>query len=118
MEQAPEPFTNVYSHLYEDVDECTTGVDNCEHNCHNTNGSYTCMCGQGFRLHSDGQQCDGGLNTGQIFPLCYLLSLSDINECIAGTDNCSDICSNTIGSYTCGCLDGYRLLSDGLTCQG
>jgi hypothetical protein len=42
----------------------------------------------------------------------------DINECIAGTDNCDSVCSNTIGSYICSCSPGYRLHSDGATCQG
>jgi hypothetical protein len=42
----------------------------------------------------------------------------DINECIARTDNCDSICSNTIGSYVCSCLSGYRLQSDGATCRG
>ena len=42
-----------------DVDECAAEVDSCEHTCHNSNGSYTCSCWTGFRLHGDGQQCDG-----------------------------------------------------------
>ena len=46
------------------------------------------------------------------------LFLTDIDECIAGTDNCGSTCSNTIGSYVCSCLTGYRLQSDGSTCRG
>ena len=42
----------------------------------------------------------------------------DIDECIAGTDNCDSICSNTIGSYNCSCSPGYRLQGDGATCRG
>ena len=43
----------------EDVDECATDMDNCQHNCHNNNGSYTCTCRTGYRLNSDGRHCDG-----------------------------------------------------------
>lgn len=31
---------------------------------------------------------------------------------------CSQRCSNTVGSYVCSCFDGYRLGSDGETCNG
>ena len=33
----------------------------------------------------------------------------DIDECNENTDNCSQNCSNTIGSYQCSCNDGYTL---------
>ncbi len=42
-----------------DVDECTEGMDKCDHNCHNTNGSYTCSCNGGYTLHSNGFTCIG-----------------------------------------------------------
>ena len=43
---------------------------------------------------------------------------SDINECDVNTDNCSQLCNNTIGSYQCYCEDGYILDSDEHTCNG
>ena len=43
---------------------------------------------------------------------------SDINECSGGSHGCSQICTNTIGSYTCSCNSGYRLGSNGRTCIG
>ena len=43
---------------------------------------------------------------------------SDINECDVNTDNCSQFCNNTIGSYQCYCEDGYTLDSDEHTCNG
>ena len=46
------------------------------------------------------------------------LFLPDIDECVEGTDNCSQNCNNTIGSYQCLCDRGYLLDSDGLTCNG
>ena len=35
-----------------------------------------------------------------------------------GTDNCAQNCTNTDGSYMCNCSSGYRLHSDGYTCNG
>ena len=46
--------------------------------------------------------------------------LSDIDECDPdiGTHNCSHICTNTIGSFVCGCYNGYLLDDDVTTCIG
>ena len=43
---------------------------------------------------------------------------SDTNECSDGTHNCSQICNNTNGSFTCGCNNGYQLDYDNVTCNG
>ena len=43
---------------------------------------------------------------------------TDIDECINGTHNCSQICTNTDGSFTCGCNEGYELNIDDVTCNG
>ena len=40
----------------------------------------------------------------------------DVDEC--GADSCSQTCTNTQGSFTCGCNDGYVLNVDGTTCDG
>ena len=42
----------------------------------------------------------------------------DIDECTETSVDCEQLCSNTIGSYNCGCRSGYRLDSDGYTCNG
>ena len=42
-----------------DKDECTLGIDNCPGLCINNVGSYTCGCGVGYTLNSNGQDCDG-----------------------------------------------------------
>ena len=42
----------------------------------------------------------------------------DINECDDGTNDCSQTCTNTIGSYICGCNSGFVLNNDGATCNG
>ena len=43
---------------------------------------------------------------------------ADIDECSEDTDNCNQTCTNTEGSFTCGCDDGYILDSDETTCNG
>ena len=42
----------------------------------------------------------------------------DIDECTEGASNCSHICLNTVGSYTCQCQLGYNLDTDNHTCIG
>ena len=42
----------------------------------------------------------------------------DVDECGDDTDGCSQTCTNTEGSFTCGCNDGYVLNVDGTTCDG
>jgi hypothetical protein len=43
---------------------------------------------------------------------------ADIDECAEGTSGCSQQCNNTIGSFECSCIDGYRLAFDGKICNG
>ena len=50
--------------------------------------------------------------------LDFYLSLPDVNECTKGTENCTDGCVNTEGSYYCTCPGGYGLKSDNNTCVG
>ena len=48
---------------------------------------------------------------------CYFYHV-DVNECGDDTDGCSQTCTNTEGSFTCGCNSGYVMDSDGVTCNG
>ena len=43
---------------------------------------------------------------------------TDIIECTEGTHNCQQACTNTVGSFTCGCNTGFRLATDGHNCNG
>ncbi|KAI6659380.1 hypothetical protein LOD99_15051 [Oopsacas minuta] len=97
-----------------DEDECKLEQNNCEQNCKNTIGSYECHCDIGYVLGDDGISC------------------LDIDECIAGTDICTNgkKCINTPGDYictegeciencvnsTCKCCAGYRLDNNSLHC--
>ena len=44
--------------------------------------------------------------------------ISDVNECSANYGNCSQLCTNTNGSYVCSCNLGYQLSADSRTCNG
>ena len=44
---------------YLDIDECSLQVDECDQDCNNTAGSYTCNCDGGYVLNDDGFHCDG-----------------------------------------------------------
>ena len=35
-----------------------------------------------------------------------ILNFSDVDECSADTDNCTQNCENTDGSFACSCNDG------------
>ncbi|XP_020621257.1 EGF-containing fibulin-like extracellular matrix protein 1 [Orbicella faveolata] len=43
-------------------------------------------------------------------------SCQDVDECTVGSHFCDDICHNTLGSFTCHCKSGYRLMADLKTC--
>ena len=43
---------------------------------------------------------------------------TDINECKKENGGCEQSCQNTIGSYSCFCLTGYLVDSNGYNCTG
>ena len=47
--------------------------------------------------------------------LCFSTN-ADVDECMTAVHGCSQICNNTVGSYTCSCKEGYSLNDDGVTC--
>ena len=42
-----------------DIDECLRNNGGCEYSCSNTDGSYKCGCQPGFKLKSNGHDCEG-----------------------------------------------------------
>lgn len=55
--------------------------------------------------------CEAGFEYRKDWDSCV-----DINECKTNNGNCSDICTNKIGSFDCSCNDGFKLEADNKTC--
>ena len=45
-------------------------------------------------------------------------TVSDINECAEGIDDCAQVCTDVDLGYTCSCQSGYHLASDERGCDG
>ncbi|XP_018417073.1 PREDICTED: mucin-4 [Nanorana parkeri] len=124
-------------HLYIlciNINECAENSTVCpgESLCINTNGSYGCVCLQGF----GGANCsdiDECLDNSTICPsnsTCHNVigsynckcevgfggeNCTDLDECSLGTINCTWAdCVNTVGSYICTCRNGYT--GNGVEC--
>nr|XP_010300774.1 PREDICTED: hemicentin-2 [Balearica regulorum gibbericeps] len=77
-----------------DLDECRM-LNQCQHECRNSPGSYRCVCPPGYRLLPNGKTCH------------------DVDECAEGMIQCgsSQMCFNTRGGAQCmdaPCPAGYR----------
>uniref|UniRef100_UPI0035900A2E sushi domain-containing protein 1-like n=1 Tax=Myxine glutinosa TaxID=7769 RepID=UPI0035900A2E len=75
-------------------------------NCTNTFGGYYCTCLRGYV--STNRKLEFQPNDGTI---CV-----DVDECLENLTVCGDggHCSNTLGSYGCSCLSGYKMIRSGL----
>jgi len=62
----------------------------CGHHCMETSQGPTCFCQNGFKLSENGKSCE------------------DVDEC-EEYGACSQICTNTKGSFKCSCHEGYLL---------
>ena len=83
-----------------DIDECFSNTSGCHRGCINTNGSFYCICEDGYMLSDDGMTC------------------VDVNECAIESHGCQQACINTMGAFWCGCYIGYDLNDDLKTCSG
>ena len=66
MVRMADMLIQIYYHAdslfhFTDVIECATGIDECNQNCHNTDGSYSCSCDPGYTLYRDNLFCYGNL---------------------------------------------------------
>ncbi|XP_069729285.1 hemicentin-2 [Phaenicophaeus curvirostris] len=87
-----------------DLDECQM-LNQCQHECRNSLGTYRCVCPTGYQLLPNGKTCH------------------DIDECVEGTIQCGSgqMCFNTRGSAQCmdvPCPAGYGRSSSPGLCVG
>jgi hypothetical protein len=64
----------------------------------------------------DGYQCFCPYSDCDIRPINGT-NCTDIDECAINNGGCQHLCSNSIGSYACGCLTGFKLASDSRFCE-
>ncbi|XP_061422346.1 fibulin-1-like [Lethenteron reissneri] len=130
-----------------DVDECVKSLHNCSQNCTNTQGGYECSCFDLFsnvngtcqpNISCQADVCNAtgtcyidstnskacACNNGYILNGTSKTDCINVNECSISVANrqtpCDSnygTCSDTIGSFTCGCVSGYTIGSDGRTCK-
>jgi hypothetical protein len=83
-----------------DINECKHNPCKGKARCHNTEGSYKCICGYGFNYVKE-------------------YGCEDVNECAKHdhdqrkTCGHGGTCINTIGSFTCKCKQGYVYKDNG-----
>ena len=111
-----------------DIDECILNDTLCHQVCVNTDGSYFCDCLEGYQLIADTDQCEGiklykhdiriiTSNRIEDITIPTHSYYPDVNEC-EGVNDCQQVCENTMGSYTCSCMEGFTLAEDGRNCTG
>ena len=68
------------AHIHADVNECLIDNGGCHHNCHDSDGNYTCSCNDDYQLNHDGQTCQGTLakiHTSIFFQTVKLYTVSN-----------------------------------------
>lgn len=122
-----------------DVDECETGENTCAHGCHNTPGSFVCVCNAAYELGADGKQCYSQSQPPKLcsemaprlrcLTVCKWRSLSPwrrvsgiemeiVNSCENNNGGCSHHCQHSTSGPVCSCNQGYQLDHDLRTCVG
>ena len=106
-----------------DVNECSLTNPCGTGTCTNLVCGYSCGCQTGYQPShpvANNVTCIGkSLSNDPYTSCCYvLLPSSDIDECALSLSNCSSnaTCSNTVGSYTCTCKQGFS--GNGRNCTG
>ncbi|KAK7446068.1 hypothetical protein BaRGS_00040292, partial [Batillaria attramentaria] len=120
--------------------ENADSVSVCTQKCINFDGGFECYCYSGYQLSEDKRTCNP-CPRSKYGPNCELncrcsdrsqycdpvggcicesgwegtYCQDDIDECLKDPHICGNdkICINTIGSYTCSCLEGYELDDSG-----
>jgi len=148
-EDCPDKGTDEYKELCNPglndkkniVNECMLFPELCGNGrCTNSDGSFKCICNQGYTINENGKQCididecfispgvcgngkcenvdgdfncicDAGYEESKILKVCV-----DIDECNVGGYCTGGTCLNTEGSYECVCPNGRSLNEDKTKC--
>ena len=62
--------------------------------------------------------CYWTCSVNNIYYCLIIAYIIDVNECELGTDNCDQLCIDDLGSYHCGCYNGYLIDNDSSSCVG
>ncbi|PVD36007.1 hypothetical protein C0Q70_02977 [Pomacea canaliculata] len=130
-----------------DINECLDKTDDCQQICNNTDGDYTCSCHEGYIYNPVSNLCEedqslkticqnsgcsqncrarNDSSTYKSIPECFCNAGFDLdpkdNKTCQDHDECQDhicaqLCSNTMGSFSCSCNNGYMLNDDKRTCS-
>ncbi|XP_064599431.1 signal peptide, CUB and EGF-like domain-containing protein 2 [Liolophura sinensis] len=119
----------------EDIDECHSAENICEHTCVNVPASFHCTCLKGYEVLEDLHSCapvcfhmtpgtclnshkcsapdECSCSEGYELPMC-----EDKDECLDTKSHaCRQLCINELGSYRCDCKIGYVLAADEVSCD-
>ncbi|XP_050414607.1 fibulin-1 isoform X2 [Patella vulgata] len=95
-----------------DRDECALFPGQiCSHRCVNTPGSFRCECRGGYTLNQDGRTCQESKDDDTDY--------GNVNDGYSCEENspCEQRCANTDLGVKCNCYEGYKLRSDGRSCE-
>ena len=122
-------YVFTYAFFFSDTNECSYDNDGCSQTCINTKGSFYCECQTGYELNSDAATCNGEYYMkhthvrAKKHNICvqnhtYITIHLNIDECSDGNGGCSQTCTNTVGSFNCGCNSDFVLDFDVAICNG
>ncbi|PIO68007.1 Low-density lipoprotein receptor domain class A [Teladorsagia circumcincta] len=87
-------------------------------------GQYQCLTGECI---DEKKVCDRNYDcsdrSDESSQCCFAIDVDDkkschnVNECYEGISGCSQTCEDKIGSYKCGCVEGYQLGKDDHSCK-
>lgn len=113
----------------QDINECTTlgrevacGPEGTS--CRNNLGGYDCDCARGYRQNNPAEECRPAENvclTGYaatgINGACENIKECDLNDLPVLCGTSAQRCSDTVGSYECHCLPGFKTNGRGTACE-